>query len=194
MAFPWPLLLQMLPAVVGGVQQLFGGSKPPTMPTQQLMSWDQAMAAAQSQMQPALQQYDNQATQRGFYGQMPTDAYRNSWAAGQQAQLANQLMQQTANMLLQQGQLNLANWQAAQQARSNNFQNFLGGLGTAWQGYKDWADLTGNLPFTGGKHTLQHDAAVASQLIRGGYQPAQVTDPSAVNYQLQLGSFYNPHG
>jgi hypothetical protein len=172
------MLLQAAPAVIGGFQSLFGGNKPPQMQQQPLMTWDQAMAAAQTQLQPAMQQFDNGTMARGFYGQAPTDAYRNPYFAGQQTQLAGQMMQQEADMRLKQGQFDLNSWSAQKANQQNNFSNMLNGLNTAWGGYKDYANLTGTLPFTGGQQTAAFKQGLAQQALNA-------TDPNKL--QLNLG-------
>jgi hypothetical protein len=168
MAFPWLMALQALPAVISAGQSLFGNNAPPQMQRQPLMTWDQAMEAARAQLQPAMQQFDANTMARGFYGQMPTDAYRNPYFAGQQTALANQLMQQEADMRLKQGQFELNNWSAQQANKSNNFNNMLAGLNTAWGAYTDYADLTGTLPFSGGQQTAAFKQGLAQTAINNG--------------------------
>jgi murein DD-endopeptidase MepM/ murein hydrolase activator NlpD len=166
MAFPWLMALQALPAVISAGQSLFGNNAPPQMQRQPLMTWDQAMAAAKAQLQPAMQQFDANSMARGFYGQMPTDAYRNPYFAGQQTALANQMMQQEADMRLKQGQFELNSWSAQKANQQNNFSNMLNGLNMAWGGYKDYADLTGTLPFTGGQQTADMQRKIIDEYLK----------------------------
>jgi hypothetical protein len=147
--------LMALPTVTGALQAMFNRPQP----VQPMMTWEQAMAAAQQQMQPALQQFDANSMQRGFYGQMPENAYRNTWAAGQQTQIANQMMRDAADMSLKQGQLN-------QDIRLNNMAGMMNGLNGSWGAINTYANLTGNLPtFMGGGQTPAMKSAVAGTVF-----------------------------
>lgn len=129
------------------------------------MPWEQAMEQAQAALDPQFQRHldttlanvDRQSAARGFYGQMPTDAFRRETAQdlsmqhqGNVAQYANQLQMQQAQLALQQA----------------------GQKGAAYQGIGQFAGQAipylydqhqqGNLsmpswwPFGGGSSTPQH--------------------------------------
>lgn len=117
------LLLQAAPAVVNTIGTIFGRNKQPQYPQMEpSMTWEQALQMAEAQMNPLAQQYDHQAMQRGFYGQMPNDVMRSDYLASQQAGMAQQMMQQdwqnkynqqqaAADWSLKQGSLNLGQQQ-----------------------------------------------------------------------------------
>ncbi len=179
------LLLQAAPIAINALGSVFGGGRSPApsavspvMPQMApTMTWDQALQQAQGQMAPLLRQYDTQAMQRGFYGQMPSDVARSDYASAAQSQMANQLMQQdwqnkfsqnqlAADWALKQGSLDLSQQQLNQQRQQHRTQNAynLGNLAGNW--YQGMAQLTGKLPFSGGQQTVQHNQGVADELSR----------------------------
>lgn len=124
---------------------------PPTL------SYDEALQQAEDvlnplydeQLEEALQAIDRSNIARGFYGQMPGDAFKRSTAAeiesaraGQIASLAQQMQGQSQLQALQQQQL------AAQYAlgRGQQYQNWANiGLNAA----NSWYNMTGQVPFMG---------------------------------------------
>ena len=124
---------------------------PPTL------SYDEALEQAQGVLNPLydeqleknLQAVDRSNIARGFYGQMPGDAFKRSTAAeiesaraGQIASLAQQMQGQSQLQALQQQQL------AAQYAlgRGQQYQNWANiGLNAA----NSWYNMTGQVPFMG---------------------------------------------
>lgn len=101
------------------------------------------------QLEKNLQAVDRSNVARGFYGQMPGDAFKRSTAgeiesarAGQIASLAQQMQGQSQQQALQQQQL-AAQYALGRGQQNQNWANI--GLNAA----NSWYNMTGQVPFMG---------------------------------------------
>lgn len=143
----------LVTSIVGGVVSSATAPKapkaPPPPPT---LTWEQARKQAGDVLNPiydqqsknTLQNVDRQSIARGFYGQMPADAFRGARAAdvevaraGQIGSLAQQMQGQNYQQALQSQQL------AMQQALAQQ-QMGLGAFGQGIQSALQYHDLTGD--------------------------------------------------
>lgn len=193
-------------AVVGTSVNKIMNPTPKAPPPPPTLTWEQARQQAQDVLNPlydqqlknTLQNVDHQSIARGFYGQMPADAFRGARAAdietarsGQIGSLANQMQGQTYQQALQAQQL------AAQQALAQQ-QMGMGAFGQGLQSALGYYDRTWEWPFQkqGDLTTKQTYNLAMNQIKQGlpGYDALSTYKPQVTNkYGLGLNaSWSNP--
>lgn len=187
------ILLQAAPAALNLLGNLFNRRQQQTQQMPQMaptITWDEAVKMAEAQLHPLAQQYDQQAMQRGFYGQMPNDLMRSDYLSSQQAAMANQMMQQdwqnkfnqqqaAADWSLKQGSLNLGQQQLNMQK------------GSALAGsYLNVADVLGTFPYTK-DNTADFNQKVAAAVAK---QLANIDTTGAANSDYNLQLYRKPYG
>lgn len=175
------LILQIAPAALNMIGGMFKKPQPSIAP----MSWEEALQMAQAQMGPLLEQYDQDAISRGFYGQLPQNVHRSQYATANLINYANQLRQQQADWALKQGSLNLGQQQLGQQGMQNAAA-WGSALGNAWMGQQqfDWQKLMDEATLTGtwkGQNTAPLNQYLLNQLpseyFLRGHSPVTQTSP-----------------
>lgn len=186
MSFWSTLALNVLaPLATNFLGNLFSGNSRQTQDIPQVqkaspLSYEQAMTRAgdminpmyNQQLQTTLSNIDNQNLERGFYGQMPGDAFKMDRAAtleanrvGQIANMANQLMQQNQQYGLQQQNMDMQRQaldMQKQQVNPFSFQNMFNTALQAGNAYYNWTGQPIWQAFGGGPQEVNQEVGLAN--------------------------------